>query len=123
MVRTTVEDVKGLLESNLATSESADTVIENWIEISNSIVDQIQAKGQSENLEQIERLWTAHLVTSNPRNEGHRRKSSVAHESGETEFEEGMNPGDMAMMLDTTGTLSEEDKSSPNFRSLNSRGL
>lgn len=120
MARTTVTDVESILESNLVGSSN----IQEWIDIASSVVDTIEAKGQTENLERIEQLWAAHLVESNPKNEGNRRKSEAGLESGDVSFVDGTDHGELALMLDTTGTLDpEDDREQANFRTLDSRGL
>lgn len=120
MARTSVSDVEEILEEDLVGQSN----IQTWIDIASSVVDTIQDRGQEENLEKIEQLWTAHLIQSNPKNEGDRRKASVNQVSGSVEFQEGVNYGEMAMMLDDTGTLDPEDeREQPNIAVLDSRGL
>lgn len=120
MAWTSVSDVEEILEEDLVGQSN----IQTWIDIASSVVDTIQDRGQEENLEKIEQLWTAHLIQSNPKNEGDRRKASVNQVSGSVEFQEGVNYGEMAMMLDDTGTLDPEDeREQPNIAVLDSRGL
>lgn len=120
MTRTTVSDVEAILEQELVGAGN----IQDWIDIASGAVDSIESRGQTENLEKIERLWSAHLVQSNPKNGGHRRKSTIDQESGGVEFADGMDYGEMAMMLDDTGTLDpEDDREQANIAVLDSRGL
>lgn len=120
MARTTVEDVETLLEQNLVGTSN----IQEWIDIAAGIVDTIEAAGQTENLERIEQLWAAHLIASNPKNEGHRRKRSLGQESGSVEFADGMDCGELAVMLDQTGTLDpDDDRERATIRALDSRGI
>lgn len=121
MARTTVEEVRKLIDTDLSDDE-----IQVWIDIATIVVDQIEQKGvtDTELLTTIELLWSAHLIESNV--SGARRKTEITHESASVTFASGdetMDLGSLAQMLDTTGTLEDDDREQANLRSLDSRGL
>lgn len=123
MARTTVSDVEAILPTSL----DGQSNIQEWIDIASALVDTIEDKGQTENLERIEQTYTACLIQSNPESEGDRKKSSIDQESGGVEFVGDSQETDyceLAQILDTTGTIDPEDsRETPNLRTLDSRGL
>lgn len=115
MARTTISNVKEIFDTDLS-----DPALERWMNIASSAVDQIEDKGvdDTDTLQQIETLWTAHLAQSQDREE-----SSIDVESGSVEWEDWINYGEAARSLDPTDSLTGERVPEANIHTLDSRGI
>lgn len=108
-VRTTEEEVKKIIETNLST-----VTIESYITTANVLVNNsLSGQGLSETLlTEIEKYITAHLIAFNSERQAY--KKSI-NETSETygvlgKMLEGTTYGQTALMLDASGLLSTSSK-------------
>jgi len=106
MARTTESDVSDIFDTDLDSAS-----LSAWIEIANSVVDDIAAKDNtigSTRLEQIEKLLAAHYASAqDQRIENVSRETASVTYQGETGMNlRGTKYGQQAIQLDPTGLLS-----------------